>query len=124
MDTTGITGRRCRACADESTEVRSTLRHARRIFASLARELEAETRRLRKRAREGAPDDGETDRKAEERLKIVADLANRTQKAWQTVNEIEVKLMKAAEADVPGRTVIDLEAARAEIARRLDRLAA
>ncbi|MCL5775594.1 hypothetical protein M1105_01115 [Limibaculum sp. FT325] len=86
--------------------------------------MEAETRRLRKRAREGAPDDGETDRKAEERLKIVADLANRTQKAWQTVNEIEVKLMKAAEADVPGRTVIDLEAARAEIARRLDRLAA
>lgn len=110
-----MTGRLDHACADESTEVRSTLRHARRILADLAGALEAETDRLQFATR------GEKD---EDRLRLVLDLAVRTQKAWQTVNEIQVKLMKAADAAVPGRTVIDLEAARAEIARRLDRLAA
>lgn len=110
-----MTGRQVRARADESTEVRSTLRHARRIFADLARELEAETDRLWGVAR----DEGD-----EARLKLVLDLAQRTHKAFQTVNEIEVKLIKAEDIAVPGRNVIDLEAARAEIARRLDRLAA
>ncbi|MDT8345546.1 MAG: hypothetical protein RQ752_14075 [Thermohalobaculum sp.] len=115
MDTTGMTGRKDHACADESTEVRSTLRHARRILADLAEALETETDRLQFMTSGGSDED---------RLKIVLDLAVRTQKAWQTVNEIQVKLMKAGEAGIPGRTVIDLEAARAEISRRLDRLAA
>lgn len=115
MDTTGISGRQDRECADESTTVRSTLKHARRIFADLAKAMEAETDRLQFSAATA---------ETEDRLKIVNDLMSRLQKASQQVIDIELRLMKTEDAAVPGRNVIDLEAARAEIARRLDRLAA
>ena len=102
------------ACADGSTEVQSTLRRARKLFAGMADALEAEIDRLQFKIR--ADDD-------EDRIKLVMDLIRSNQKALQTVLDIEVKLMRADDRET-GRNIIDLEGARAEINRRLDRLAA
>lgn len=102
------------ACAGESTTVRSTLKRARKLFADMANALEAEIDRLQFKS--GTEDE-------EDRIKVITDLVRSNQKALQTVLEIEVKLMREEDRE-PGRNIIDLEGARAEIRRRLDRLAA
>lgn len=102
--------------ADQATEVQSTLDRARKLFAGLSKVLEAEIDRLQfaERTEEG-----------EARLKAVTDLIRQNQKTLGTVLDIEAKLMRDAERDArPGRVELDLEDARAEIARRLARLAA
>lgn len=107
MTTTDPRGREELTCADKAA-AHAVLARARKLFADLAEALEAEIHRLRAEHQE---DDGP--------IKTVTDLIQRNQKALQTVLDIEAKLLgRAAEAPQ-----LDLEAARAEIARRLARLA-
>jgi hypothetical protein len=91
-----------------------TLVRARRLFAGLSRSLEAEIDRL-----DAALDD-ETD---DGRIKSLHDLIRQSQKALQTVLDQEVKLAREADKQRPEEGVIDLAEARAEITRRLARLA-
>jgi hypothetical protein len=53
----------------------------------------------------------------------MTELIRQNRKALQTVLDLEVKLMRETDKQRPGEGVIDLAEARAEIARRLDRLA-
>ena len=102
--------------AGQSTQVQSTLDRARKLFADLSVALEAEIDRLQ------FQEEGEID---DARIKIVNDLIRQNQKTLGTVLEIEAKLMKQSEArQNASASVIDMEAARAEITRRLDRLTA
>ncbi|MEO0995773.1 MAG: hypothetical protein AAFX62_18485 [Pseudomonadota bacterium] len=59
-----------------------------------------------------------------ERLKTVQTLINTAHKSLQTVQEIEGKLSGDAPGRLPDPPVLNLEEARAEIERRLARLAA
>lgn len=109
------TGRRGDACADQLSETASILANARRIFAGLAAALEAELDRLQF-AEEHERDD--------DRLAIVADLIKRNEKALQSVVDIRIRLLKQLDVRDLRTELIDLDEARAEIARRLARLAA
>ena len=114
--TDAMHGRREVPCAEQSTEVQSTLDRARTLFADLSKALEAEIDRLQFEERTA---DGEA------RLKIVTELIRQNQKALGTVLDIEAKLMRDPDGTGgPRRAALDLEDARAEIARRLARLAA
>jgi hypothetical protein len=92
----------------------STLARARKLFAGLSRSLDGETDRLR------AALETETEKG---RVNELTELVRQNQKALQVVLEYEAKLMRQADRQRPGEGVIDLAQARAEIARRLDRLA-
>lgn len=111
--TTDDIGRRGSVCAEGSTGEPSVLDRARKLFAGLSRSLEAEIERLE------AALDAETD---ESRVRRLADLIRQNQKALQTVLDEERKLPGAGAAG-RGEGVIDLAEARAEITRRLARLA-
>lgn len=100
---------------DEVTAVNlSILARARRLFAGLSRSLEGEIDRLRTNV-ETEPE--------ESRIRSMTELIRQNQKVLQTVLDLEVKLMRETEKQRPGEGVIDLALARAEVARRLDRLA-
>ena len=112
--TTGAPGRRGGVCAEVSAEDLSTLDRARKLFAGLSRGLEREIERLES-ALEAEID---TDR-----IDALNDAIRTNQKALQNVLTMEAKLMPDAGKPRRGDGVIDLAEARAEIARRLDRLA-
>ncbi len=114
MRTTDELGRWGGASTGEATEDLSTLARARKLFADLSRSLDGEIDRLQ------AGKDTENDK---DRTKDLTDLVRQNQKALQTVLEQEAKLMRETDKQRPGEGVIDLDQARAEIARRLDRLA-
>ena len=114
MRTTDELGRWGGASADQAAVNLSILARARKLFAGLSRSLDGEIDRLR------AVLDTEHD---EGRINDLNDLIRRNQKTLQTVLEMEAKLMREADKQRPGEGVIDLAEARAEIARRLDRLA-
>ena len=112
--TTEDLGRRGGVCAEGETEDLSTLDRARRLFARLSRGLEREIDRLENAL------EAETER---ERIKELTDAIRQNQKALQTVLDTECRLMRGAGRARRGEGVIDLAEARAEITRRLDRLA-
>lgn len=85
------------------------LTHARQLYHNLAGELSKALRSIGAEAEDGA-------------AKGRADTIRAHRKALQTVLEIELQLVKDAQREGAGH-VIDLEAARAEVYRRLDRLA-
>ncbi|MEM7505510.1 MAG: hypothetical protein AAF415_02100 [Pseudomonadota bacterium] len=97
----------------ETGDLGDTLATARRLFAALSKKLEFEIDQLQS---EMVMD--------EARDRIVTDLIRRTQKALQTVLDIEVKLAGKPGPDAPEAPPVDLDQARAEIERRLARLAA
>ncbi len=105
-----LVGRRSDACGDEGLE--ETLAHAQRVFADVRDFLEHEIDRL------WASDCEDGD---EDRLRAVRELVLKNQAALRTVLEIETKL-GLRKADGLAQA-IDLEEARAEIERRLARLA-
>lgn len=115
--TTEELGRRGGVCAEEPevdiVDVRPVIDRARKLFARLSRGLELEIERLEHAL------NAETDEKKIEKL---TDLIRRNEKALQTVLDREAKLPAARRAG-RGEGVIDLAEARAEIARRLARLA-
>jgi hypothetical protein len=92
----------------------STLIRARKLFADLSQSLDGEIDRLKTAL------DIETDGTW---VKSLNELIRQNQKALLTVLDIEAKLMHEAKKARPGRDVIDLGEARAEIGRRLARLA-
>lgn len=106
-----IAGRRGDACAEASVE--ETLAKARKLFADVAAFLELEMDRLW---------GTEIEREEEDRLRAMRALIVENQKAMRTVLEIEAKL--GCETARREAHKLDLEAARAEIERRLARLAA
>lgn len=112
--TTEDLGRRGGACAEEPAAELSALARARKLFAGLSRGLDGEIDRLQ------AALDTETD---DGRIKALTELIRQNQKALQTVLDMEAKLMREADRQRPGEGVIDLAEARAEVARRLARLA-
>ena len=114
MRTTDELGRWGGASADETAANLSALARARKLFADLSRSLDGEIDRLQ------AVLNSETD---EGRAKDLTERVRQNQKALQTVLDLEVKLMREADKQRPGEGVIDLAQARAEINRRLDRLA-
>ena len=114
MRTTDELGRWGGASTDEAADNLSTLACARKLFAGLSRSLDGEIDRLQ------AGLEIEIDK---ERVTALTELIRQNQKALQTVLEFEAKLMRGADRQRPGEGVIDLAEARAEIARRLDRLA-
>jgi hypothetical protein len=111
--TTEDLGRRGGVCAEAAADDPSVLDRARKLFAGLSRGLDREIERL-ERALEA-----ETD---ESRVRKLTDLIRLNQKALQIVLDHEGKLPGGARAG-RGEGVIDLAEARAEIARRLARLA-
>ncbi len=114
MRTTDKFGRWGGASTDEAAEDLSALTRARKLFTGLSRSLDGEIDRLQ------AALETETD---ESRVKALNELIRQNQKALQTVLDMEAKLMREADKQRPGEGVIDLAQARAEIARRLARLA-
>lgn len=90
------------------------LNRARRLFADLSRSLEGEIDRLE------AERATETD---ETRIRWLTSLIRMNQKALRTVLDQEAGFAHGGGQGQPGRDVIDLGEARAEIARRLARLA-
>ncbi|MEE8454189.1 MAG: hypothetical protein V3R90_05450 [Limibaculum sp.] len=114
MRTTDELGRWGGASTDKAAENLSTLARARKLFADLSRSLDGEIDRLQAAMEtEDSPD----------RTKELAEKVRQNQKSLQTVLDLEVKLMREADKQRPGEGVIDLDQARAEIARRLARLA-
>ncbi len=114
MRTTDELGRWGGASADQAAVNLSILARARKLFAGLSRSLDGEIDRLQ------AALETETD---EGRVKALTELIRQNQKALQTVLDMEAKLMREADKQRPGEGVIDLAHARAEITRRLARLA-
>ncbi len=114
MRTTDELGRWGGASADQAAVNLSILARARKLFADLSRSLDGEIDRLQ------AALETEDDKV---RAKALADLIRTNQKSLQTVLDTELKLMREADQQRPGEGVIDLDQARAEIDRRLDRLA-
>lgn len=110
--TTEDFGRRGGVCAEDPVVSPPVIDRARKLFASLSRGLELEIERLE------AALEAETDQKRIDRLH---DLIRRNQKALQTILDEERKLSGTG-AGRGREGVIDLAEARAEIARRLDRL--
>ena len=110
-------GRGGDACRDVK-HMKAVLKSARGLFATLSKQLEAEMDRLQ------FGGDGEMDAEAAKRLEIVQTTIVKAQKALQTVLDIEVKLMGGHGPKLPDPPAINLDDARAEIERRLARLAA
>jgi len=92
----------------------STYERARKQLARLSVSLDAEIDRL------GAAIDLEDQKR---RSRELSDLVRTYQKALTIVLDCEAKLERRAELSRPGKDLIDLDEARAEIARRLARLA-
>ena len=114
MRTTDELGRWGGASTDKVAENLSTLARARKLFTDLSCSLDGEIDRLQ------AAKDTDTDVK---RVKALDEVIRQNQKALQTVLDQEAKLMREADRQQPGEGVIDLDRARAEISRHLDRLA-
>ena len=114
MRTTDELGRWGGASTDEAAAELSALARARKLFTDLSRSLDGEVDRLQA-VLEIETDKGKTE--------VLAGTIRQNQKALQTVLDMEVKLMRGTDKQRPGEGVIDLAEARAEIARRLDRLA-
>ena len=114
MRTTDELGRWGGASTDKAAGNLSILARARKLVAGLSRSLEGEIDRLQ--AAKEAEDDLI-------RAKALDGLIRVNQKSLQTVLDMEAKLMREADQQRPGEGVIDLDQARAEIDRRLDRLA-
>jgi hypothetical protein len=95
-------------------EDQSTLSRARKLFAGLSRSLDGEI------DRQQAVLEIETD---DERVKALNALIRDNRRTLQTVLDLEARLMRVADMQQPGEGVIDLAQARAEITRRLARLA-
>ena len=114
MRTTDELGRWGGASTDKAAVELSILARARKLFAGLSRSLDGEIDRLQA-ALKTEDDAG--------RAKALADLIRINQKSLQTVLDMEVKQMREADKQRPGEGVIDLAQARAEITRRLARLA-
>ena len=114
MRTTDELGRWGGASTDKAAENLSTLARARKLFADLSRSLDGEIDRLQA-ALETEDDPART--------KELAEKVRQNQKSLQTVLDLEVKLMREADKQRPGEGVIDLAQARAEIDRRIARLA-
>ncbi len=114
MRTTDELGRWGGASTDKAAVNLSTLARARKLFAGLSRSLDGEIDRLQ------TATDIETDT---DRIRELNEVIRQNQKALQTVLDMEAKLMREADKQRPGEGVIDLAHARAEITRRLDRLA-
>ena len=83
--------------------------HARKLYQDLTEELQRALRQLQS---------GEEDVNAKGR----ADVIRSHRKALQTVLDIELQFVKASKEDGGARNGLDLEAARREIYRRLDRI--
>ena len=114
VGTTDELGRWGGAHEEEAAAEMSTLVLARKLFADLSCSLDGEIDRLQN-AQNFESDVG--------RIKSLNELIRQNQKALQTVLDMEAKLMHEAKKARPGRDVIDLGEARAEIDRRLARLA-
>ena len=114
MGTTDSIGRWGGARTGEGTAEPSTLDRARKLFADLSCGLEGEIDRLQFVL--------ETETEAG-RIKALDELIRLNQKTLQTVLSLEARLESESQKPRPGRDVIDLAEARAEIARRLARLA-
>ena len=114
MRTTDEFGRWGGASTDESEGNLSALARARKLFTDLSRSLDGEIDRLQ------AAKDTEVDL---ERAKALTGLIRTNQKTLQTMLDLEAKLMREADRQRPGEGVIDLAQARAELTRRLARLA-
>ncbi len=114
MRTTDELGRWGGASTDKAAVNLSTLARARKLFAGLSRSLDGEIDRLQ------AAKDTEND---QERVKSLNELIRQNQKSLQAVLDMEARLMREGDQQRPGEGVIDLAQARAEITRRLDRLA-
>ena len=114
MRTTEEIGRRggAEACGEDAAEAALTC--ARSLFADLMSALADEIDRLR--ALKGA-----TDEIAEARR--LDDLIRRNQKALQSVLDWQLSMERRRDGPSAGKEVIDLEAARREITRRIARLA-
>jgi hypothetical protein len=111
--TTDELGRWGGASTDEAARSLSTLSCARKLFAGLSRCLE------------GVIDRQQTALEIETDASKIADmteLVRQNRKALQTVLDTEVMMMRESRKQRPGEGVIDLAEARAEVARRLDRL--
>ncbi len=114
MRTTDELGRWGGASTDKAAVDLSILARARKLFAGLSCSLDGEIDRLQ------AVLETEDDL---DRAKVMAELVRQNQKALQTVLDLEVKLMREADKQRPEEGVIDLAQARAEVTRRLARLA-
>jgi hypothetical protein len=101
-------GRQVGASTNEALE--NTLNRARKLLSDTLALLELENERFFKT-------ELDTDEKAH--LDTVMDMVKRTQKAMQTVIDIEVKYGLSSDN---GRSQLDLEAARVEVLDRLSRL--
>jgi hypothetical protein len=100
---------------DEVTAVNlSILARARKLFAGLSRGLDGEIDRLQTAL------EIETENS---RIGKITELIRLNQKALQSVLDLEIKLMRETNKQRPGEGVINLAQARAEVARRLDRIA-
>jgi len=108
-------GRKGDACADLVAEATSVLDSARRLFADLAKALEAELDQLQ--FEEGTNWD-------KKRLEAVQNLIFMNQKALQSVVNIRAKLLSQMDLNNLKAGLIDIDKARAEITRQLARLAA
>lgn len=89
------------------------LKRARKLFDRLSSRLDEAIDQLDVGPLEDAVD----------RAKELGELVRQYQRVLTTVLELEAKLAREVEHARPGRDLIDLEAARTEIARRLARLA-
>ena len=89
------------------------LERARKLFDRLSSSLDAAIDRL----------DTELPKDGADRAKELGELVRQYQRILATVLELEAKLECEAAYARPGKDLIDLEAARTEIARRLARLA-
>ncbi len=114
MRTTDELGRWGGASTEQAADDLSALARARKLFTGLSRSLDGEIDRLQ------AASDTEPDK---DQAKALVERVRQNQKALQSVLDMEAKLMRGADRQRPGEGVIDLAQARAEIARRLDRLA-
>lgn len=105
-----LVGRRDAAHGCANTE--EVIGQARHVFADVSAMLRSETEKLF---------ETEVDDLDEKRITRIADLIRQTQKALMMVLEIEAKL--GHDTDHSRRQMLDLTDAKAEIARRLARLA-
>ena len=114
MRTTDKIGRWGGASTEQAAVDLSALARARKLFTDLSCSLDGEIDRLQA-ASDTEPDEG--------RSKDLIERVRQNQKALQSVLDMEAKLMGEVDRQRPGEGVIDLAQARAEIIRRLDRLA-
>ena len=112
MTTTGGSAGRPNGAGAEVADERVRLACARGLFARAAEALDRQLRALSAEADAGAE---------RERIKTIETLIREAQRALLVVLEFEAKLDRREPEEAEGG--LDLEAARAEIARRLARLA-